>query len=415
MEWTLLPALFTTVWLWDFLLSAICERGSWGNCTLNSVSPHTEIRLQMTKNFGQFSARQAGTSSAGQATVPTTKKTKTQVLNGLQPCRWAVCTEHGFARKGNIVLVVWLLFAQGIFYFSSPPGRVVTGPAAKVFCGERNMWSWGPREEIQLEDPSRGKAAAGHLSKHSAQMASLEKPVQGIQGMAVHKEVSSGLPTLACLVKGCSLCTSLGLWAGTFQVACGSLFPIMGEAAGCIEVHGAWFHCWIGWHGSENCWLGSMVSSIAGSGSVVPSIAGWCAAQHSHLYLVYLECVCQGCKEVMWTRVKWSCRADWPEGEETRSLDAGQHTLTMGCRSGKSWGDLVGLGTHRWDRAGVTDPKTRWQEPCHSRAHRSPSETAKQMCRGLVQGSWGGAAVGNSPDDSQESWMQEPQQQRLLC
>lgn len=61
-----------------------------------------------------------------------------------------------------------------------------------------------------LEGPCRGKTAAGHLSKHPAQ---LEKAAWGIQGMAVHKGVCLGLPTSACLMQGYSLCAPLGPWA----------------------------------------------------------------------------------------------------------------------------------------------------------------------------------------------------------
>lgn len=124
--------------------------------------------------------------------------------------------------------------------------------------------------------------------------------------------------------------------------------------------------------------------------------------------------VCQGCREVIGTRVRCGPAEQTNPRKKRQGLDAGQSTLTIGLESGKS-GDYLGLGTHRWGKTGVADPKTRCQEPCHSRAHRSPSETAKQMCRGLVRGSRGGAAAGNSPDDSQESWMWEPQQRRLFC
>lgn len=66
----------------------------------------------MNKAFGQFTARQAGTSNADQATVPTAKKTKTQVLNVLKPCTLALCAVYAlYTHTQKIALVIWLLFA----------------------------------------------------------------------------------------------------------------------------------------------------------------------------------------------------------------------------------------------------------------------------------------------------------------
>lgn len=128
-------------------------------------------------------------------------------------------------------------------------------------------------------------------------------------------------------------------------------------------------------------------------------------------------CMCQGSKEVIRTRAQRSISVvRLTPGRRDKVPGCGTAHLNLGLGSGKSGGGLVGLGTHQGAELVSLTPRIGVsQEPCHSRAHRSPSETAKQMCGGPVRGSRGGAAVGNSPDDSQESWMQEPQQRRLLC
>lgn len=65
------------------------------------------MQIKINKMRGRLSERQAGTSTAGQATVPTAKKTKTQVQNVLKPCRLALCIVHTIYKKKNITLVIW--------------------------------------------------------------------------------------------------------------------------------------------------------------------------------------------------------------------------------------------------------------------------------------------------------------------